>query len=55
MIKNPLRESISMPSLNMFDTYPPSIYLFKVSDRNTWKRCEICLKLTIKTSERSLC
>ena len=35
MIKNPLRESISMASLNMFDTYPLSIYLFKVIDGNT--------------------
>ena len=25
-----------------------NIYLFKVNNRNTWKRCEICLKLTIK-------
>ena len=29
-----------------------SIYLFKVNSRNTKKRCEICLKLTIKTEER---
>ena len=29
---------------------PANIYLFKVSDRNTRKRCEICLKLTIKTT-----
>ena len=28
------------------------IYLFKVNDRNTRKRCEICSKLTIKTPER---
>ena len=31
---------------------PVSIYLFKVSNRNTRKRCEICSKLTIKTPER---
>ena len=30
----------------------PSIYLFKVNNRNTRKRCEFCLKLTIKTPER---
>ena len=27
---------------------PRNIYLFKVNNRNTRKRCEICLKLTIK-------
>ena len=26
--------------------------MFKVSNRNTWKMCEICSKLTIKTLER---
>ena len=31
---------------------PPNIYLFKVNNRNTSKRCEICSKLTIKTLER---
>ena len=29
------------------------IYLFKVSNRNTRKRCEICSKLTIKTTKQS--
>ena len=29
-----------------------NIYLFKVINRNTRKKCEICSKLTIKTSER---
>ena len=27
-------------------------YLFKVNNRNTRTRCEICSKLTIKTTER---
>ena len=31
---------------------PASIYLHKVNNRNTRKRCEICSKLTIKTPER---
>ena len=31
---------------------PFGIYLFKVNNRNTRTRCEICSKLTIKTSER---
>ena len=30
-----------------------SIYLFKVNNRNTRKRCELCSKPKIKTSERS--
>ena len=34
------------------DNYPASIYLLKVNDRHTRTRCEICSKLTIKTSER---
>ena len=32
--------------------YPAIIYLFQANIRNTRKRCEICLKLTIKTPER---
>ena len=31
---------------------PDDIYLFKVNNRNTRTRCEICSKLTIKTPER---
>ena len=38
-------ETISLPT-------PLNIYLLKVNDRNTRTRCEICLKLTIKTPER---
>ena len=34
--------------------YPGSIYLFKVNNRNTRKRCEICSKSTITTAERSI-
>ena len=32
--------------------FPANIYLFKVNNRNTGKRYEIYLKLTIKTTER---
>ena len=35
-----------------FNSFPANIYLFKVNNRNTRKRCEICSKLTIKTPER---
>ena len=31
---------------------PAGIYLLKVNNRNTRKRCEICSKLTIKTPNR---
>ena len=31
---------------------PASNYMFKVNNRNTRTRCEICSKLTIKTPER---
>ena len=31
---------------------PDDIYLFKVNNRNTRTRCEICSKLRIKTPER---
>ena len=32
--------------------YPTGIYLPQVSNRNTRARCEICLKLTIKTPKQ---
>ena len=32
--------------------YPTNIYLFKVTNKNTGKKCEICSKFTIKTPER---
>ena len=32
--------------------YPANIYLIKVNNTNTRKRCEICSKLATKTSER---
>ena len=31
---------------------PASYYMFKVNNRNTRTRCEICSKLTIKTPEQ---
>ena len=31
---------------------PGNIYLFKVNNKNTRKRCEICSKLTTKTPKR---
>ena len=32
--------------------FPAGIYLLKVNNKNTRTRCEICSKLSIKTSER---
>ena len=32
--------------------FPVNIFLFKVNNRNTRNRCEICSKLIIKTPER---
>ena len=32
--------------------YPAGNYMFKVNNRNTRTKCEICSKLTIKTPER---
>ena len=34
-------------------THPANIYLLKVNNRSTRKRCEICSKLTIKLPKRS--
>ena len=33
--------------------HPAGNYMFKVNNRNTRTRCEICSKLTIKTSEQN--
>ena len=33
------------------DAYPPDIYLLKMKNENI-RMCEICTKLTTKTSER---
>ena len=43
--------SVWGPSVLKF-FYPAGNYAFKVNNRNTRKKCEICLELTIKTPER---
>ena len=35
--------------------FPANIYLLKVNNGNTRKKCKICSKLTIKTPEQSQC
>ena len=32
--------------------FPANIYLFKIKNRNTKKRCDVCSKLTVKTLDR---
>ena len=46
---NSLKEVIAGVSQG---SIPAGNYMFKVNNRNTRTRCEICSKLTIKTSER---
>ena len=38
--------------LSIFASYPAGNYMFKVNNRNTRARCEICSELTIKIPER---
>ena len=42
--------SVSSPSCE-FKWFPPTMYMFRVSNRNARKRCEICLKSIIKVPE----
>ena len=39
-------------SFNKYGGTSAKIYLLKVNDRKSKKRCEICSQLTIKTSEQ---
>ena len=47
---------IYTPHLLARDNFPSNVpdktYLFKLKDKDTRKRCEICLKLTIKTPKQ---
>ena len=46
-------KTCSFPGLNTFWLYHvANIYLFKVNNRNSRKRCGICSDLTLKTPER---
>ena len=38
--------------MSNIDVFPAGNYMFKVNNRNTRPRCEICSKLTIKTPKR---
>ena len=52
------RVEVLLKIISSFFTYicyhPAGNYMFKVNNRNTRARCEICSKLTIKTPERRL-
>ena len=45
--------SIENVQINTNKVNPAFIYLLKVNNRNTRKRCETCSELTIKTPEQS--
>ena len=52
-ITNTQQENSQKYFLNMIKlSLPARIYLFEVNNGNTRTICEICSKLTIKTSER---
>ena len=40
-----------VPFFRYANYFPANIFLFKVNNRNTRKKCETCSKLTIKTPE----
>ena len=44
-------EHLSVPLL-LENNFPANIYLFKINNRNTKKRYELCPKLTLRTPER---
>ena len=43
---------LAMSTILACKTSPANIYLLKVNNRNTGKKCEICSKLVINTPER---
>ena len=47
-----IKSTCNIISSNVWWSLPAGIYLFKVSNRNTRTRCELCSKLTIKTPKR---
>ena len=51
-IREQPRKSPTWKELRQLPNYLARIYLFKVNNRNTRKKCEICSKLTIKILER---
>ena len=54
MLKSAMLLSFVFPLITLISIrhYLANIYLFKVNNRSTRKRCETCSRLTIKTPER---
>ena len=46
------KESVKQYQKEKYCIYPAGNYMFKLNNRDTRTRCEICSKLTIKTPER---
>ena len=44
--------SLSVTAKIIFCNYPNCIYQLKINNRNTWTRCKIFSRLTVKTPER---
>ena len=44
--------NVARSEYSKYGSYPANIYLFKVKNRSTKNRCEICSNLIIKTLER---
>ena len=56
-LEEPSLQTLEEPSLQTLEEpleEPVGIYMFKVNNRNTRTRCEICSKLTIKTPFHTL-
>ena len=49
-----VKQKVVIATLEPSIDYPAGNCMFKVNNRNTRTRCEICSKLTIKTPERRL-
>ena len=55
MVQSPNQINLGTKWLNIIykkTQFPAGNYMFKVNNRNTRTKCEICSKLTIKTPER---
>ena len=48
---NPVMIVITAVLIISISVFPVGNYMFKVNNRNTRTRCEICSKLTIKSPE----
>ena len=49
---NPREMVMVLNKKSVYEPVPANIYLSKINNRNTRKKCEICSELTIKVPER---